>query len=60
MKGTNTLELNEATMIEAVQFWLDSQFTKPVTVTSVKGGNNITPTFEVRLEEPVGKPGDKS
>lgn len=28
MKGNNELRLNEATMIEALQLWLDSKFVK--------------------------------
>jgi hypothetical protein len=38
MKGNNTLILNEATMIEAVQFWLDSKIvpSQSPKVTSVK------------------------
>lgn len=30
MKGNNELVLNQATMIEAVQYWLDSRMVQPV------------------------------
>jgi hypothetical protein len=53
MKGNNQLVLNEATMIEAVQFWLDSKMTPTAPkVTQVAGpadkyGGN---TFTVSLD----------
>lgn len=52
MKGNNTLELNEATMIEAVQYWLECQFAegKAPIVKSVTGGSGMTKTFEGKLE----------
>ena len=54
MKGNNTLNLNEATMIEAVQLYLDSKMIpgQSPTVSSVTmsrdGGSNI---FTVRVAE---------
>ncbi len=36
MKGSNNLILNQATMIEAVQYWLDAQMVKAPKVTGVK------------------------
>ena len=54
MKGSNTLELNEATMIEAVQFWLNSQFVegKAPVVKSVTGGTGTYDNmFKVSVEE---------
>ena len=36
MKGSNDLRWNEATIIEAVQEYLDKRYTPNVTVTSVK------------------------
>lgn len=32
MKGTNELHLNSATMVEIVQYWLNSRMTEPVPV----------------------------
>ena len=54
MKGNNTLELNEATMIDAIQYWLDAQFVqgKAPVVKSVKGGTGTYDnTFKVAVEE---------
>lgn len=52
MKGSNELILNEATMIEAVQYWLDSRMI-PVApkVTGVKSRTeNYDKTFEIALD----------
>lgn len=51
MKGNNELKLNEATMMEVVQEWLDRQLPAGApTVTSVKGGSsNYDLTFTVGL-----------
>ena len=51
MKGSNDLILNEATMIEAVQFWLDSMIVPPAPqVTGVKSHTeNYGKTFMVSL-----------
>jgi hypothetical protein len=35
MNGRNTLKINQATMIEAVQYWAASQFKEAITVTGV-------------------------
>lgn len=35
MIGNNELQLNEATMIEAVQMWVNANFTNPPKVTSI-------------------------
>ena len=52
MKGTNDLILNEATMIEAVQFWLDSKLVHQAPkVTNVKAvKDSYSSTFEVTLD----------
>lgn len=52
MKGINVLALNTATMIEAVQHWLNTQMVNPPDVTSIqyeadKGGD----VFSIYLEE---------
>jgi len=53
MKGNNQLVLNEATMIEAVQFWLDSKMmptapkvTQVAGPTDKYGGNNFTVSLD--------------
>lgn len=54
MKGNNTMLLNGATMIEVVQFWLNSQF-KPghaPTVRNVSVCKNDIRSFDVSLAEP--------
>ena len=53
MKGSNDLILNEATMIEAIQFWLDAEMAQPAPkVTSVKSesGSLYSNTFKVSLD----------
>lgn len=53
MKGTNTLRLNEATMVEAVQRWLNATML-PTAATLVKSITYTTesncPVFDVRVE----------
>ncbi|MCR4319764.1 MAG: hypothetical protein NUV74_05435 [Candidatus Brocadiaceae bacterium] len=51
MKGSNDLILNEATMIEAIQFWLDSRMVPPVPkVTGVKAkADGYSSTFTIAL-----------
>jgi hypothetical protein len=50
MKGNNELRLNEATMIEAVQEYLDKRAIVPKDrVTSVKANNSYG--FEVKIAE---------
>lgn len=53
MKGSNTLVLNEATMIGAVQFWLDSIIKEPAPkVVSVSvGREGMSTLFNVSLKE---------
>ena len=63
MKGKNEMLLNEATMIEITQQWLDRQLTgnAPV-VTSVKheGGDRYCNTFKVSLDSEADRPGPKA
>lgn len=58
MKGKNDLILNEATIIEAVQFWLDSKMVKNTpTVTSVKSAKDgYSMTFIVSLDADADRP----
>lgn len=56
MKGSTTLKINLATMIEAMQMYLDSQLVGKHTVTNVKPvANSYTPgnEFEVELGEQI-------
>lgn len=57
MKGTNELILNEATVIEALQLWLDSQMVpKAPVVTGVKlKSDGYAKTFEVALDADVDR-----
>lgn len=52
MKGNNELILNEATMIEAVQFWLDSKMVaRAPKVTGISAKNEgYNQTFAVSLD----------
>ncbi len=52
MTGNNELRLNHATMIEAVQFWLNSQMRAGVKVIGVSETTGTTSTFIVRVTEP--------
>lgn len=36
MKGTNQLQLNQQTIVEALQEYLSARYTQPITVKSVK------------------------
>lgn len=58
MKGFNDFTFNEATMIQAVQFWLDAQFVRdPPQVRSINCSDSMSSkTFTVRVEsKEVGK-----
>jgi len=52
MRGSNELILNEATMIEAVQFWLDFKMVRQAPkVTGVNtNSDGYSKTFEVKLD----------
>lgn len=54
MKGQNKLVLNEATMIEALNYYLNRWASPPgqVEVYGVAQKEKITPEFEVLLREP--------
>jgi hypothetical protein len=49
VKGYNKLLLNEATMIEVVQFWFDAKMTTVATVSAVKSCSGMDGGFEVQL-----------
>jgi hypothetical protein len=59
MTGNNELILNEATMKEAVQFWLNSQMVNPPKVTNVKAakGDSYSPAFSISLDSDEHKGG---
>lgn len=55
MKGNNSLEFNEATMMEIVQYWLDNKFlnrdeTSPKVAGVWVDTFGAAPVFEIRLE----------
>lgn len=60
MKGNNTFELNQPTICEAVQFWLDAQLTEKVKVEKVESkassgygsGGTFAVTFAAVEEKP--------
>ncbi len=55
MKGNNELRINHATMIEAVQLWVDSQFLKDwARVESVEQipTGTYCPEFSIKLTDP--------
>jgi len=53
MKGKNTLKLNHATMVEAVNLWLGAQFKTPPTCEKVTQlPDHFSGEFEVRVSSP--------
>lgn len=51
MIGNNELHLNEATMIQALQYWLDSKMVNTApTVTGISMPDKYSSTFVVKLE----------
>ncbi len=57
MKGNNELHLNTATVIEAVQMWLDSKMPHGApTVTSVKASGRSDCMFVVDLSSDADRP----
>lgn len=60
MKGSNKLTLNQDTMVEALQLWLDSKMVQqaPV-VTQVKSDNNRDGTFEIYIDADADRPGPR-
>ncbi|MHB0978424.1 MAG: hypothetical protein ACYC1K_03445 [Minisyncoccota bacterium] len=52
MKGSNSLVLNTATMIEAMQYWMNSQMICPPVVVGVAHEReNSCDVFKISLEE---------
>lgn len=58
MKGRNTFHLNQATMLEAIQLWLDKSFKEPPLAASVgveepgrANGVKVPDCFVVNIEE---------
>lgn len=52
MKGYNELHLNEETVIEAIQFWLNSKMVVAPTVTGIKSSGYDGATFVVKVSSP--------
>ena len=55
MKGRNTIQINEATMREAIQYWLEREMKTAPEVLSVSAGPtkyNACTTFEIEVESP--------
>jgi len=54
MKGNNEFILNQATMLNAVQLWLNDQFKIPPTATSVEqtGTGSYSREFTVKVASP--------
>ena len=59
MIGNNEFILNEATMMEAVQLWLNDQFKVPPTVTSIEQSKtgSYSKEFTVKVSVPIGEVG---
>lgn len=63
MKGKNEMLLNEATMIQITQQWLDRQLTAGVpTVTAVKpdSSDKYCTVFKVLLDSDADRPGPQA
>lgn len=59
MIGTNTLQFNESTMCEIVQYWLDNKLLNPnnhsPVVMQVKASGEFSPTFSITLQSDENK-----
>ena len=55
MTGNNEIKINEATMIEAVQLWLNDQFKSPPKVTSVEQvqAGSYSKEFTIKVSAPT-------
>lgn len=52
MKGNNTLELNQATIMEAMQEWIDKRMPHtPQRVTGFQATGGTCPTYKVLVED---------
>jgi len=59
MQGKNKLQMNQATMREAVQFWCDGFFKEKVSVKMVrKTSESGGPHFEIDIESAPTPPTD--
>jgi hypothetical protein len=52
MKGNNSLDLNTATMLEALQQWADAQFDEPIKVTAISQLDQQRGLFRITLVSP--------
>lgn len=57
MKGNNELRINHATMIEALQLWVDSKFIGPPRVESVEqlSNTNYCREFSVKITDALAE-----
>lgn len=55
MTGNNEMKINEATMMEAVQLWLNDQFKVPPKVTSVEESkaSSYSKEFTIQFSVPT-------
>jgi len=55
MTGNNEIKINEATMMEAVQLWLNDQFKVPPKVTSVEQSKtgSYSNEFTIQINVPT-------
>lgn len=54
MKGQNTLQLNEATLIDALQEYIDKRmgsYAPKVTAVKMESGGGYSKTFEVKTDD---------
>ena len=60
MKGNNTLILNEATMIEAMQEYVDKRYTvdTPIVKRVTAETGKVVPEFEIELSEKEANGGE--
>lgn len=56
MQGDNTIEMNKATMIEALQFYLNSKLTEAATVTNVDTVGGKSPYEGVLFRVTISSP----
>ncbi len=53
MKGSNLIIMNQATMVSAIQLWLDHNFKNPPVAVNVSNKDEYKRTYEIQVEEKV-------
>jgi hypothetical protein len=51
MKGVNTLSINQATVMEAIEEYCNRRFVSPVKVTDFSSENSLSPEYYVTFVE---------